>query len=164
MAIVGSIDHCVRLVAGDPRLRKGFQILRSALNTGSSLNQQLNAPSLGGPVRVDLEEGFGAILQRASLADATALRWEAHQRFIDIQCVVDGLEWMGLADMNSLIASEPYSAERDITFFRAPVQFTRLLLPDGQCAVLFPEDAHAPQWLVDAGRSVSLRVVIKVPV
>lgn len=70
---------------------------------------------------------------------------EAHRRYIDIHIPLDNTETIGWAPTDALtrIVTPGYNAERDIAFYEDKAQ-TFLDVQPGQCAVFFPEDAHAP--------------------
>ena len=86
---------------------------------------------------------------------------EAHIKYIDIQCLLYGKEYMNvgaLEDMTDEVLPRP---EGDIRFYHGPTD-TVTLCP-GKFAVLFPCDAHAPNIAVDAPETVR-KVVVKVKV
>ena len=70
---------------------------------------------------------------------------EAHRRYIDIHIPLDGPETIGWAPTDTLthIVAPGYNAERDIAFYEDKAH-TFFDVQPGQCAVFFPEDAHAP--------------------
>ena len=70
---------------------------------------------------------------------------EAHRRYIDIHIPLDGPETIGWAPTDTLthIVGPGYNAEQDIAFYEDKAH-TFLDVQPGQCAVFFPEDAHAP--------------------
>jgi YhcH/YjgK/YiaL family protein len=85
---------------------------------------------------------------------------ETHQNYIDIQIAVDGafpLEWHDV-DSCKNIAHE-YSPEKDVTFYNDPPLFTVQIVSD-MFAVLFPEDAHAPQPPVTATKKAIVKVAV----
>ena len=86
---------------------------------------------------------------------------EAHIKYIDIQCLLYGKEYMNigaLEDMTDEVLPRP---EGDIRFYHGPTD-TVTLCP-GKFAVLFPGDAHAPNIAVGAPETVR-KVVVKVKV
>lgn len=87
-------------------------------------------------------------------------RLEAHRKYIDIQFVVSGDEWIGWRDLKTCRESGlGYSAEKEIEFYTAtPTKWFRV--PPGSFAIFFPEDAHAPL----AGEGPVHKVVMKVAV
>jgi biofilm protein TabA len=85
---------------------------------------------------------------------------EAHRKYIDIQCTIEGVEeigWRPTSDCTQLEA--PYDQSRDIMFFHDRPEIW-LAVPPQHCAVFFPADAHAP--LASTGQV--LKAVIKVVV
>lgn len=67
---------------------------------------------------------------------------EAHIQYIDIQCVLSGVETMGvgaLEDMTEEVLPRP---QGDIRFYHGPLD--TVTLSPGKFAVLWPGDAHAP--------------------
>lgn len=83
---------------------------------------------------------------------------ETHRKYIDIQFVVSGDEWIGWRDVNTCRDSGlGYSTEKEIEFYTAaPEKWFRV--PPKSFAIFFPEDAHAPL----AGKGPVHKVVVKV--
>ncbi|MFA6455619.1 MAG: YhcH/YjgK/YiaL family protein [Bacteroidota bacterium] len=85
---------------------------------------------------------------------------ETHRKYIDIQIAIDGafpLEWHDVDSCRNIAAE--YNADKDVKFFNDPPLFTVQIVSD-MFAVLFPEDAHAPQPPV----SVTKKAIVKVAV
>jgi len=94
--------------------------------------------------------------------------WEAHNRYIDIQYILEGTERMAYAPRTeSLPVKTPYDFATDKVFYdAAQLQGTMIDVPAGHTAVLFPEDTHAPGLALDdpaASRAVK-KLVLKVRV
>ena len=70
--------------------------------------------------------------------------YERHDKYIDIQMPLSGVEGYGWK-AKSLLGEEraPYDAVGDFTFYRDPVGSVFTLAP-GEFVIFFPEDAHAP--------------------
>jgi len=85
---------------------------------------------------------------------------EAHRRYIDIQCVLDGEDVIGYSPLEACRSlRDAYDEGRDIEFFTDPPQ-SWLTLPAGTFALFLPTDAHAPL----AGEGTVRKVVVKVRV
>ncbi|MEI7455950.1 MAG: YhcH/YjgK/YiaL family protein [Nitrosomonadales bacterium] len=101
-----------------------------------------------------------AIVEHVTGRTKEMARLEAHQRYIDIQLVLDGDETMGwkpLADCYNPVGE--HSIERDILFFLdAPASW--IAVPPDHFCIFFPEDAHAP--LVGTGpiRKVIFKIAV----
>ena len=131
-----------------PQFAAAFEFLRrSAL-----------APPVDG--RIELGGGMYALVQSPEGRGRAGARVEAHDRYIDIQYVLeaqDTMGWRERADCREPAA--PFDAEHDIVFFRdAPLAWFDV--PAGHFAVFYPHDAHAP--LGAEGRM--RKIVVKVPV
>lgn len=74
----------------------------------------------------------------------TEAKLEVHNRYIDIQIVLDGVEGFGWKPRGACIAPQGgFDTERDILFFDDP--YDRVLeLSSDDVVVFFPEDGHAP--------------------
>jgi biofilm protein TabA len=87
-------------------------------------------------------------------------RLEAHRNYIDVQYCVSGKEIIGfraLAQCNTV--SAPYDEANDVVFFEDSVR-EWINLEGYDCAVFFPDDAHAPL----AGDGTCKKIVVKVRV
>lgn len=85
-------------------------------------------------------------------------KFECHNKNIDIQIVIDGLETFGWKPRSSCL--EPngeYNDEKDVLFFHdEPDMYFQL--QKGQFVILFPNDVHAPM----IGEGEIKKVVLKV--
>jgi len=90
-------------------------------------------------------------------------RFESHRKFTDIQCVLDGTEYIGWAPLEKGIVQEEYDENRDLMFYQDPEVFTKVILESGQFGVFFPKDLHMPGCAVD-GRVRNRKLIIKIPV
>lgn len=90
--------------------------------------------------------------------DRDGAKLEAHARYIDIQVTLAGEEeigWKPAAECRD--AEAPFSAEKDIIFYRdRPESF--FAVPPRSFAIFFPSDAHAPL----AGLGELHKAVVKV--
>lgn len=89
--------------------------------------------------------------------------YEAHKRFIDIQCVLKGEENVACLPIERLKETKPYSEEIDAVFYLADInlQPSILSLQHGYFAIFFPQDGHMPQLCEDEPQLVK-KVVVKV--
>jgi len=90
-------------------------------------------------------------------------RYEAHQKYIDIQYVESGKELIGIAPLSQRKdVLEPYDGTKDIEFLTVTGGENRLAAPD-RFFIFFPEDAHRP-GLKDGENSPVRKIVVKVKV
>jgi biofilm protein TabA len=86
---------------------------------------------------------------------------EAHRRYIDIQFMVEGSEYVGYSNKNSLTTYE-YDKEHD--FEKLTGNVTLLPFHKGQFVVFFPDDGHMPGVKFPGSKKTVRKIVVKVPV
>jgi len=88
---------------------------------------------------------------------------ESHKKYIDIQLLLDGEEYIDVYPVDTLDIKDPYDESRDVMFYHLPVksEAVRVKLTPGTFTLLFPQDAHMPQLKVDQPQPVK-KVVVKI--
>jgi len=112
---------------------------------------------------VELENGVRASVQHYATMPVSEPKYETHERFLDIQFMAAGEEWIGCTGRKGLCTETPYNAENDITFYKTPAVHGGVYLKAGDFAVFAPEDAHQPRCAADEAMQV-VKIVVKVPV
>ena len=85
---------------------------------------------------------------------------EAHKIYADLQFIIKGEEKIGFSKLDDVVSVKiPYNREKDICFFNG--NYSKLLLRQGDFAVFFPHDAHAPSLAMHDCCYVK-KVVIKI--
>lgn len=82
---------------------------------------------------------------------------EAHRKYLDIQCILEGQEVVGWAPLAKSTPTLPFSEEKDIGFYTGPWEF--MTITAGNCYVVFPEDAHMPTRHLDTPNAYTKAVV-----
>lgn len=88
--------------------------------------------------------------------------YEAHQKYIDIHYIVEGVERIATADVKSLQIQIPFSEEKDIGFYQGNESGSYLLKP-GEFMVCFPSDAHKVAMMDKSPETVK-KIVVKIKV
>ncbi len=110
-----------------------------------------------GKTEIDGERLFVNI-QVYETREEAEVKPEAHDRYVDLQMVLEGEEYIGLADRSSL--GEPCDdPPGDIVFYDAP--FSKMLFRPGTFGIFFPNDAHAPCISVH-DRTIVKKAVFKI--
>ncbi len=102
-----------------------------------------------------------AIVTRQESAAPSAVKLEAHRRYIDIQVALEGefpLGWRPVGDCHNV--ATPYSEEKDVAFYSDPVECI-FAVKSAQFVILFPEDAHAPGLPPGPLVKVVLKIAVK---
>lgn len=88
--------------------------------------------------------------------------YEAHERYIDVHYIMEGVERIATADVSSLQIKTPFSEQRDIGFYQGD-ESGRYLLKPGEFMVCFPSDAHKVAMMDKTPETVK-KIVIKIRV
>ncbi len=87
---------------------------------------------------------------------------EAHKKYIDIQVVAKGKEYMGYTNIKNTAVSEEYNEEKDVMFLKGDVD--TLLATNNNFLIFYPSDAHMPALAVDKPETVKkaiFKIMIK---
>ncbi|MBA9078267.1 YhcH/YjgK/YiaL family protein [Rufibacter quisquiliarum] len=148
--ILDSLQHAERYYSLHPLFKQAFQFLQEA--------DVQNLPT--GKHELAGEDLFAILSEGPGVAKADA-KMEAHQRYIDIQYIVSGVDHMGWQDLSACGASiDPYSVERDVSFF-AVKPTSWFDVPAGFFTVFFPNDVHAPLATQEVVRKVVLKIAVQ---
>jgi len=112
--------------------------------------------------KYDIADGLKAILTNGpgKTKEASIAKFECHNKNIDIQFCIKGNETIGWKPREKcVIANGDYNEEKDVQYYGdAPDMYFQLT--DGQFAIFFPEDVHAPM----IGEGEIKKLVIKVKI
>ena len=86
--------------------------------------------------------------------------YEAHQKYIDLHYIVEGVERIATADVSSLQIQIPFSEEKDIGFYQGD-ESGSYLLKLGEFMVCFPSDAHKVA-MMDRSPETVKKIVVKI--
>lgn len=70
--------------------------------------------------------------------------FEAHEKYIDIQVVLDGEEIVGFESVDKLTAKTEFSKEGDYIIYHLNDTYDTVRLAKGELAIIFPKEPHAP--------------------
>ena len=149
--IVGQLENW-KNTQGTGRLAKGFHFLEKAARQDFEDGRHL----------IDEERVFASIASYTT-RPLDACRFEAHRRYIDIQYLLRGREYIFAAPVSELQPLDPFSESRDAGFYSSTSTCHRLLMVPGTFAVFFPEDAHMPGVAIEEAEEVR-KVVVKIEV
>ena len=107
-----------------------------------------------------ISDGLKAIFSNktGTTAAASVAKFECHNKNIDIQLCINGVETIGWKPREKCIAENGgYNPEKDVQLYNEqPDMYFQLT--NGQFAIFFPEDVHAPM----IGEDEIKKLVIKV--
>ena len=156
MALFGVLSELQHQIPELSLLRKGINFLLTVDfdEVFSSVTPEKN-------VTVEIEgRSVFAIFQTYDTKPESLLIFEGHKKYIDIQYIHSGHEFIGVTNKTQVTEPEPYHPEKDI-FFTKVNRYSACKLYAGESAVLFPDDLHAPCMAIDQSVRVQ-KVVVKV--
>lgn len=144
--VIDKIENLEKYASLNPLFAQAIEFLKST---------DLNAHEIG---KVKLQ-GDDLVVNFAQARPKTKeeAKLETHNRFIDIQIPLDGVEVMGYTPRADLPETE-YNAEKDITFYPGLAE-SYLTIKPGMFAIFFPEDGHAPGVTSDGVKKVIVKVL-----
>lgn len=145
-----------------PEFRSALDYVQLCLQEGTSACARIRDLAQGESVRRELEGGCFAIEQSYATRGREECFFESHRRFADVQAVIEGEEWVDLADISQLAVVRPYDGEKDLIVYADQPGSSRLRLGLGDVAVFFPEDGHMPCLRTPRAGAV-WKTVVKVP-
>ena len=132
------------------RIKRGLEWLNS---------QNLDNIS-DGKYQIDGDKIYANVQTYETKEDAD---YEAHRKYIDIQYVVKGSEYIGVVPYEICKTKVKYDTEKDIEFLTCQENIPYQILKSGEFLILFPHDAHKPSIMIDKKQTVK-KIVVKVSV
>jgi YhcH/YjgK/YiaL family protein len=148
--IAADLDYVVQQVPRSPAFEKAIAFLR-----------RRDARELpDGRVDIDGDRIY-AIVQRYETVKAETPKFECHRKYIDVQFIVSGREIIGWSPVGRMTVTEPYDEGKDVCFGAVEKgTWTPVYLEEGQLAVLWPDDGHAPKIAAGMPGAV-VKIVVK---
>lgn len=164
MALFGSIPTVRAQMPGAEKLAPVFDYIADLARPETSAGARLRAATDGDTHRVELAGGAFALEQVYNSKVRADGFFESHRKFIDVQVVIEGEEWMEVADISRATVRRPYNEERDFIVYENSRANGVLHVIAGQAAVFFPQDVHLPGLCGNDGPTLVRKTVVKVPV
>lgn len=145
--IIDSIKNAKKYYCVHPSFEKAFEAL--AAIDESTPNERITVD--GDRIFINLSEYTNK--------NVSECLFESHKKYIDIQYVVTGEEYIDLCDQDILKATDDRLDTDDIAFFGNTDKFSRADLTEGIFVVIFPGEAHKPCIAPD-GAGVKVRKAV----
>jgi biofilm protein TabA len=102
-----------------------------------------------------------AIVSSYITSPGNDLKWETHNRYMDLQFLISGQETIWWTNKNDLKPITEYNLKEDYTLYEFDGKGTPVLLNKLSFAILFPDDAHIPSQMY-LKSSANRKIVIKI--
>lgn len=156
MALFGTLNVLAAQAPKHELLNEGLKFLQTA-----NLAEYFSQVTPGNNQKIEIKgKDLFAIFQTYDSKPLSGLKFEGHKKYIDIQFIYSGEEFIGVAGLDQISEAAPYDDEKDIHLSKVARYSNWLMLP-GDAAILFPEDMHAPCMAVSNPVPVQ-KVVVKI--
>ena len=149
--IVDSLQNASRYFPLHPLFAKAFEYI-----------QHTNIDTVEmGKYEIDGDNLKAIFSSKTGMTEAASVaKFECHDHHIDIQLCIRGKERLGWKPREKCkVENGPYNAEKDVQLYQEePDMF--FYLTDGQFAIFFPDDVHAP--MIGEGEIKKLVIKIKI--
>ncbi len=158
MALLGNLEMLIAQSPNHKLLHEGLHFLKTV-----NIDEVFAKTSLGNNITIEIvERKLFAIFQTYDSKTIDQLKFESHTKYIDIQYMHSGEEFIGVCGTEQILEAGEYNAEKDIAFPKVN-KYSNLLMTTGNAAILFPADLHAPS--MNSGKVQRIqKIVIKVAV
>lgn len=109
-------------------------------------------------------ENLYAIVQEYVTKPLSEGVYEGHEKYIDIQFIISGVEQIGVADIGKLKAKTKYNAENDFCLYENINDDSNIVLKENDFAVFFPHDLHKPGLAFENNPTAIKKIVVKVKI
>lgn len=90
------------------------------------------------------------------------VQFEAHNKYIDIQCVVSGTEVIGFESEKEVSLTQDYKDGNDICFYALNENYDKIALKKGEFVIIMTDELHAPCLSVENKPENVRKIVVKI--
>ena len=148
--IFDTLKNCEQYVSLHPQYEKAFSYLKQAMKSFPESGKQA----------IDGDKLFASVQEYQTLTEDGKM--EAHEQYIDIQCVISGKEIMYVEDIEKAELTDAYREDWDAAFYKVDENASKLVLRPGDFVILLPQDAHRPCVAFEGVSQDVRKIVMKV--
>ena len=106
--------------------------------------------------RYEYDGGF-ILIQEGVCKPLETNEFEAHRKYVDVQCLFDGEEWFEWCDIRDLEPGTPYDEAKDKEMLTG--SGSQMMLRPGMAVLFWPNDAHKAGKCPGGGKNYRKAVV-----
>ncbi|WP_160691429.1 YhcH/YjgK/YiaL family protein [Clostridium sp. C2-6-12] len=149
------------MICGNITIEKNYSSINKNFIKAFEFLKNNNLKELSiGKHEIEGEKIF-ALVQEYNTEKEEEKKWESHEKYIDIQLIVEGQEVMGYAPISYLNKEEDLRPEKDMIFYEETSKGSNIKFINDEYAIFFPEDAHKPGCALNECSKVR-KIVVKV--
>ena len=111
-----------------------------------------------------INDNVKAIVSEYPTVECFERGYVAHKHNLDIQFPIIGMERIKYSPIEGMDVNIPYDEGKDRTFYKNPDKYGfDVIIGNGTFAIMFPQDGHGPQHLVEKSEVIN-KVTVKVSI
>jgi YhcH/YjgK/YiaL family protein len=134
-----------------PRFKKAFEFIEMAVKEDLA----------DGNYEIDGKDIYAFISSYKTKTEREA-KFEAHKKYIDIQCILSGTEVIGFETPEKVELIEDYKDGGDICFYSLNKDYDKIVLTKGEFAIIMTDELHAPCLSLNDEPTDVKKVVVKI--
>jgi YhcH/YjgK/YiaL family protein len=135
-------------------MEKSFNFIKEAI--------EKNLPV--GKYEIDGDDVFATVQEYENCANYEEKTLEGHRKYIDIQFIVSGSEFMQICHISDVESKIAYNEETDVEFYFDKPSFAQVTVTEGGFGIFFPEDIHKPGLAPNKTPVKVKKVLVKIKV
>lgn len=151
--IFDNIKNCKMYYEVNSGFEKAFEFIKKATEEDME----------SGKYEIDGDRVYG-IVQNYESKLMKDSKFEGHEKYIDIQYILNGRELMGVMDISKAVVCDEYNAEKDVAFYEKSDLATYCIVGSGDFCIFCPHDIHSPGVAYDDTPSSVKKIIVKVKV
>lgn len=149
--IFDNIKNCKMYYKMNPKFEKAFDFIQKAIDGKVELGKH----------QIDGEEIYALVQNYDSILKENSV-FEGHEKYIDIQYVMEGIEMLGFLELSKAAIKEDYDAEIDAAIYKESDIAAYCIANKGDFCIFFPQDIHSPGVAYNNVPSNVKKIVVKV--
>ena len=150
--IFDSLKNAALYYGANPLFKEAFELAKTLMDPAAPMGKH---------------EGANGVYVMKSTYDSKVVEgkatYEAHREYIDLQIVVSGKEKILDCDLDGLTVTQPYAPDCLLGVAKDETREQALTMGEGDFAIFYPTDAHAPGLAIDKSLKI-VKLVAKIPV
>ena len=149
--IIDKIENCALYYGAHPNFEKAFAFIKRAVAENLAV----------GKYELDGKNLFASV-QEYNTKEEQAARFEGHEKYIDIQYIVSGAEYVEVTDIAKAQPITEYNEEKDVQFYQAKESVWKGVWTANDYGIFFPHDIHRPGMRVDGISAPAKKILVKI--
>ena len=149
--IIDKIENCALYYGAHPNFEKAFAFIKKAIAENLAV----------GKYELDGKNLFASV-QEYNTKEEQAARFEGHRKYIDIQYIVSGTEYVEVTDITKAQPITEYNQEKDVQFYQTNERVWNGVWAENEYGIFFPYDIHRPGMRVDGVSAPVKKILVKI--